>query len=80
MKNITNMEQAINYARQANLDVVITDKFTDYYLEEYTTNNWSVVGEYGWISTLEEVLAMTYITCKVIADEELLVIVEDTGW
>lgn len=82
MKNITNMEQAINYARQENLTIGVTDIYTDYYLAENCCGNgWYVVGEYGWLNTLEDLLAMNFVRCELMEEEkELLIIVEDTGW
>lgn len=80
MKNITNMAQAINYAREANIRTVITDVDNDYYLDEYVKGKWEVIGEFGWYNTLEDVLAMEFITCEVTEEDELLIIVESTGW
>ena len=80
MKNITTTAQAINYARQANIPTLITDVNNDYYIEEYVTNKWAVCGEFGWYNTREEVEAMTFVSCEVTEEEELLIIVEDTGW
>lgn len=82
MKNITNMEQAINYARQENLTISVTDMYEDYYLvENCCGTGWYVVGEMGWCNTLEEVLAMEFVYCELMEEEEeLLIFVENTGW
>lgn len=82
MENITNMEQAINYARQANLSIAVTDMYEDYYLVETVAgNSWYVVGEMGWCNTLEDLLAMEFVYCELCEEEdELLIFVENTGW
>lgn len=82
MENITNMEQAINYARQANLSIAVTDIYKDYYLMETTVgNSWYVVGEMDWYNTLEDLLAMEFVYCELCEEEdELLIFVENTGW
>lgn len=82
MENITNMEQAINYARQANLSIAVTDIYKDYYLvETIAGNSWYVVGEMDWCNTLEDLLAMEFVYCELCEEEdELLIFVENTGW
>lgn len=81
MKNITTTAQAIDYAHKANLTTVIIGKEDGYSLDEYTTNKWSVFGEYGWHNTREEVEAMKFVRCELLEEEaELWIIVEDTGW
>lgn len=82
MKNITTTAQAINYARQANLTISVTDIYEDYYLvENCCGTGWYVVGEYGWYNSREEVEAMKFVSCELMEEEgELLIIVEDTGW
>ena len=75
MKNIRNI---INEALAKGNDVLITDG--DYTMERMFGGDWTVIGEWGWNSTEEEVDAMTVIDVYEMEEGITEITVVSTGW
>ncbi len=75
MKNIRNI---INEALSNGNDVIISDG--DYTMERMYGGCWTVVGEWGWNSTEEEVDAMTVVDVCVYEEGITEIMVVSTGW
>lgn len=59
-------------------DVIITDG--DYTMERMYGEGWTVVGEWGWNSTEEEVDAMTVVDVRTYEEGITEIMVVSTGW
>ena len=75
MKNIRSI---INEELAKGNDVIITDG--DYTMERMYGDGWTVVGEWGWNSTEEEVDAMTVVDVRTYEEGITEIMVVSTGW
>lgn len=75
MKNIRSI---INEELAKGNDVIITDG--DYTMERMYGEGWTVVGEWGWNSTEEEVDAMTVVDVRTYEEGITEIMVVSTGW
>ena len=75
MKNIRSI---INEELAKGNDVIITDG--DYTMERMYGDGWTVVGEWGWNSTEEEVDAMTVVDVRTYEEDITEIMVVSTGW
>lgn len=72
------MKEIINKALAKGNDVLITDG--DYTMERMIGGGWTVVGEWGWLSTEEEVNAMAVISVYEYPEGITEITVVNTGW
>lgn len=75
---MTNIRNIINNALAKGNDVLISDE--DYTMERMYGGGWTVVGEYGWNSTEEEVDAMTVVDVYEYEEGITEITVVTTGW
>ena len=75
---MTNIRGIINNALAKGNDVLISDE--DYTMERMYGGGWTVVGEYGWNSTEEEVDAMTVVDVHEYEEGITEITVVTTGW
>jgi hypothetical protein len=75
---MTNIRDIINNALAKGNDVLISDE--DYTMERMYGGCWTVVGEYGWNSTEEEVDAMTVVDVREYEEGITEITVVTTGW
>lgn len=75
---MTNIRDIINNALAKGNDVLISDE--DYTMERMYGGGWTVVGEYGWNSTEEEVDAMTVVDVYEYEEGITEITVVTTGW
>lgn len=75
---MTNIRELINNALAKGNDVLITDG--DYTMERMFGGGWTVVGEWGWNNTEEEVDAMTVVSVYEYEEGITEITVVSTGW
>ncbi len=75
---MTHIRDIINNALAKGNDVLISDE--DYTMERMYGGGWTVVGEYGWNSTEEEVDAMTVVDVYEYEEGITEITVVTTGW
>jgi hypothetical protein len=75
---MANIRELINSALAKGNDVLITDG--DYTMERLYGGGWTVVGEWGWNSTEEEVDAMTVVSVYEYEEGITEITVVSTGW